>query len=57
MAVLGGPPRHDPVFLAEIGYQPAGRYWAFQGMETGIFVLLAAILITVAAVVLLRLDA
>ncbi len=40
-----------------ITYQPAGRYWAFQGIEAGIFVLLAAILLTVTAVVLLRRDA
>lgn len=40
-----------------ISYQPAGRYWVFQGIETGIFVLLAALLLTVAAVVVLRRDA
>ena len=40
-----------------ITYQPANRYWAFQGIETGIFVLLAAALLTVAAIVLLRRDA
>ena len=44
-------------FHGFVTYQPAGRYWAFQGIETGIFVLLAAILLTVAAVVLLRRDA
>ena len=44
-------------FRAFITYQPAGRYWAFQGIETGIFVLLTAILLTVTAVVLLRRDA
>jgi len=38
-------------------YQPAGRYWAFQGIEVGIFIALAAILLTVAAAVLLRRDA
>ena len=38
-------------------FQPAGRYWAFQGIETGIFVALAAILIAVTAVVLVRRDA
>ena len=38
-------------------YQPAGRYWAFQGIETGIFVLLAAALIAVTAIVVLRRDA
>jgi hypothetical protein len=40
-----------------ISYQPASRYWAFQGIETGIFVLLAAVLIAVAAIVVLRRDA
>jgi hypothetical protein len=40
-----------------ITYQPADRYWAFQGMETGIFVLLAAALIAVTAIVILRRDA
>ncbi len=44
-------------FRAFLTYQPAGRYWAFQGIEAGIFVLIAAILIIVAAVVLLRRDA
>jgi ABC-type transport system involved in multi-copper enzyme maturation permease subunit len=38
-------------------YQPANRYWAFQGIETGIFVLLGAILVTATAVALLRRDA
>ena len=44
-------------FRAFLTYQPANRYWAFQGIEAGIFVLLAAILLIVAAVVLLRRDA
>jgi len=44
-------------FHGFITYQPANRYWAFQGIETGIFIALAAILVTVAAVVLLRRDA
>ena len=44
-------------FHGFVTYQPASRYWTFQGIETGIFVLLAAILIAVAAVVLLRRDA
>jgi ABC-type transport system involved in multi-copper enzyme maturation permease subunit len=38
-------------------YQPASRYWAFQGIETGIFVFLAAALLAVTAVVVLRRDA
>ena len=44
-------------FRGFIAYQPASRYWAFQGIETGIFIVLAAILLTVTAVVLLRRDA
>jgi hypothetical protein len=44
-------------FRGYITYQPASRYWAFQGIESGIFVALAAILIAVTAVVLLRRDA
>jgi len=39
-----------------ITYQPASRFWAFQGIETGVFVLLAAILLAVTAAVLLRRD-
>jgi hypothetical protein len=39
-----------------VTYQPASRYWAFQGIETGIFVLLAAALIALTATVLLRRD-
>ena len=38
-------------------YQPASRYWAFQGIETGIFVLLAAVLLAVAFAVVTRRDA
>jgi hypothetical protein len=38
-------------------YQPGDRYWAFQGIETGIFLALAAVLIAVTAVTLLRRDA
>lgn len=38
-------------------YQPASRLWAFQGIETGIFVLLAAALLAVTFVVLTRRDA
>jgi ABC-type transport system involved in multi-copper enzyme maturation permease subunit len=40
-----------------VTYQPADRFWTFQGIETGIFVVLAAIALTVTAVVLLRRDA
>jgi hypothetical protein len=38
-------------------YQPAGRFWAFQGIETGIFLVLAAILLGVTFWVLKRRDA
>jgi hypothetical protein len=44
-------------FRGFLTYQPASRYWAFQGIEAGIFVALAAALIAVTAVVLLRRDA
>jgi hypothetical protein len=40
-----------------ITYQPADRFWTFQGIETGVFVALAVILLTVTAVVLIRRDA
>jgi hypothetical protein len=43
-------------FRQFITYQPASRYWAFQGIETGISVLLAAALIAVTAIVVLRRD-
>jgi hypothetical protein len=39
-----------------ITYQPASRYGAFQGIETGIFVVLAAALIGVTAIVVTRRD-
>jgi hypothetical protein len=45
---------HIRAFLT---YQPAGRYWAFQGIETGIFVLLAAALLAVAFAAITRRDA
>jgi hypothetical protein len=44
-------------FRGFLTYQPADRYWAFQGIETGIFLALAAALIAVTAVTLLRRDA
>jgi hypothetical protein len=40
-----------------VTYQPAGRYWPFQGIETGIFLLLAAALIAVTFVIVRRRDA
>ena len=44
-------------FRGFLTYQPADRYWTFQGIETGIFLVLAAALIAVTAVTLLRRDA
>jgi hypothetical protein len=44
-------------FRSFVTYQPASRFWPFQGIETGVFVILAAILLTVTAVVLIRRDA
>ena len=44
-------------FHGFLTYQPADRYWAFQGIEAGIFLVLAAALIAVTAVALLRHDA
>jgi hypothetical protein len=40
-----------------VTYQPASRYWAFQGIETGIFLLLAAALVAVAFAVVSRRNA
>jgi hypothetical protein len=44
-------------YRAFITYQPANRYWAFQGIEAGIFALLAAALVAVSVIVVLRRDA
>jgi ABC-type transport system involved in multi-copper enzyme maturation permease subunit len=44
-------------FRSFVTYQPASRFWPFQGIEAGVFVALAAILLTVTAVVLIRRDA
>ncbi len=38
-------------------YQPAGHYWPFQLIETGIFLALAAALIAVTFAILRRRDA
>jgi hypothetical protein len=38
-------------------YQPASRFWIFQGIEAGIFVVLAAALIAVAFWIIRRRDA
>jgi hypothetical protein len=40
-----------------LAYQPASRFWPFQGIETGIFVALAAVLLAVTFWVLKRRDA
>jgi hypothetical protein len=40
-----------------ITYQPARRYWAFHGIETGIFVFLATVFLAVTAAVVIRRDA
>jgi hypothetical protein len=44
-------------FRGFLTYQPADRYWTFQGIETGIFLVLAAALIAVTVVTLIRRDA
>jgi hypothetical protein len=38
-------------------YQPSSRYWPFQGIETGIYVLLAAVLVAVTFAIVRRRDA
>jgi hypothetical protein len=40
-----------------VTYQPASRYWAFQGIEAAVFVALAAAFIGVAFAVAARRDA
>jgi len=62
---VGGPPHGDPLLscLSKLGYhssvtyQPASRYWAFQGIETGIYVAVAAALLAVAFYAVHRRDA
>jgi len=44
-------------YRAYLTYQPADRFWTFQGIETGIFLALAFVLVAVTAVALLRRDA
>ena len=44
-------------FRQYLNYQPANRLWAFQGVETGIYVLLAAALLAVTYMVVRRRDA
>ncbi len=40
-----------------VSYQPASRYWAFQGIETGIFLVVSFLLLAVTYVVVTRRDA
>jgi hypothetical protein len=44
-------------FREYLTYQPADRFWVFQGIETGIFVIMSAALIAFTAMLLLRRDA
>jgi hypothetical protein len=44
-------------FRSFVTYQPASRFWVFQGIETGVFVVLAAILLAMTIVTLIRRDA
>jgi hypothetical protein len=44
-------------FRGFLTYQPADRFWTFQGIETGVFLALAFALIAVTTVVLLHRDA
>lgn len=43
-------------FRQFVSYQPGSRYWAFQGIEAGIFVALAVALLAVAYAVIARRD-
>jgi hypothetical protein len=44
-------------FHTQLIYQPASRFWTFQGIEAGIFVVLAAALIALAWRLVLTRDA
>jgi hypothetical protein len=44
-------------FHTQIVYQPASRFWAFQGIEAGIFIVVAAALVAVAYRMVLTRDA
>lgn len=44
-------------FRQFLSYQPASRYWAFQGIETGIYVAVAALLMAVTFYVVRNRDA
>ena len=62
---VGGPQNSDPLLscLSRLGfrqfvtYQPGSRYWAFQGIEAGIYVAIAAALLAVTFYVIRRRDA
>lgn len=55
---VGGPPNSDPLLscLSRLGfhnfvtYQPGSRYWAFQGIEAGIYAAIAAALLAVSVI-------
>jgi hypothetical protein len=44
-------------FRQFVTYQPASRYWAFQGIEAGVFVAIAAALIAITFAMVARRDA
>jgi hypothetical protein len=44
-------------YRAALTYQPGTRYWAFQGIESGIFLALAAILVALTIGLIIRRDA
>ena len=44
-------------FHQVVTYQPASRFWAFQGIEAAIFVVLAGALLALAYRMVLRRDA
>ena len=46
----------DSLYKLIITYQPASRYWTFQGIESGIFVLLALVLLAIAYWRVLRVE-
>ena len=58
-------PRHDLpctddpelFFAAVLTYQPGTRYWAFQGIESGIFLVLVAVLVALTIRLIIRRDA
>jgi hypothetical protein len=51
----------NPAYVGPNGtlltYQPANRFWAFQGIETGVFIVLAAGLVALAYRMVLTRDA